>query len=222
MARATALKPSSISSLALSASRPCSLACDQVCAATVCPRRATSRTMAGSAAAMRPTMKNVALVQWASSALRTAWVWVPRGPVVEGEHDLAVGEEIELARGRAPEHAGPWRCPPRRRATDPRRRCGWRTHRRWRAICAGAAAAPQASRHATPTTNALIRRIGQISVRWPHPTPHDGPTRTPLLDKAPPTNISCRSSLVQRFAELGLRACSVAIRHQTALVPGTC
>jgi hypothetical protein len=35
---------------------------------------ATSSTIAGSAAAMRPTMKNVALVQWASSALRTAWV----------------------------------------------------------------------------------------------------------------------------------------------------
>ncbi len=72
VAWATALKPSSISSLALSNSSDCNLACDQVCAPMVCPWLATSRTMAGSATAMRPTMKNVALVQCSSSALRTA------------------------------------------------------------------------------------------------------------------------------------------------------
>jgi hypothetical protein len=41
---------------------------------TVCPRRSISRTISGSASAILPTLKKVAFVQCASSALSTAVV----------------------------------------------------------------------------------------------------------------------------------------------------
>ena len=48
--------------------RACRLACDQVWVPTVCPWRAYSCTISGSATAMRPTTKKVALVQCAARA----------------------------------------------------------------------------------------------------------------------------------------------------------
>ena len=74
MACCTAEKPSSISARALSGVSACRLACDQVWVPTVWPRRAYSFTISGSATAMRPTTKNVALVQWAASASSTGMV----------------------------------------------------------------------------------------------------------------------------------------------------
>src|SRR6185312_7124831 len=46
--------------------------CDQVWVPMVWPAAATARTVSGSASAIWPTMKNVALVHWSESAFRIA------------------------------------------------------------------------------------------------------------------------------------------------------
>ena len=70
----TAEKPSSISARARAGLAARRFTCDQVWVPMVWPRRSYSFTISGSATAMRPTTKKVALVQWAASASSTGTV----------------------------------------------------------------------------------------------------------------------------------------------------